>query len=65
MNNDIEYDQTIDNSHKEILIMIEDIQEKIKIEIECTKKEMDKEVQNKFHEAEEKQKKLYDEKIQE
>jgi hypothetical protein len=65
MNNNIEYDETIDSAHKEILSMIEEIQEKIKVEIDFTKKELDKEVKTKFLEAEEKQKKLYDEKVHE
>jgi hypothetical protein len=65
MNNNIEYDETIDNTHKDILSMIEEIQEKIKVEIDYTKKELDKEIKRKFLEAEEKQKKLYDEKVNE
>jgi hypothetical protein len=65
LNNEVDYDEKIDQMHEDILVMIEDIQEKIKLEINQTKKEMELEVQNKFLEAEEKQQKLMNEKIEE
>lgn len=51
--------------HHDILMMVEDIQEKIKLEINKTKNEMEQEIQNKFMEAEEKQQKLLNEKLDE
>jgi len=65
LNNDVEYDEKIDQMHHDILIMVEDIQEKIKLEINKTKKEMEQEIQNKFLEAEERQQKLLNEKLEE
>jgi len=65
LNNDVEYDEKIDNMHHDILLMVEDIQEKIKLEINKTKKELEEEVQSKFLEAEERQQKLLKEKLDE
>lgn len=65
LNNDVEYDEKIDQMHQDILMMVEDIQEKIKLEINKTKKEMEQEIQNKFLEAEERQQKLLNEKLEE
>lgn len=65
LNVDVPYDDRIDEMHKSIMTMISDIQEKVKMEINFTKKEMEREVVNKFMEAEQKQHKLMTEKIEE
>jgi hypothetical protein len=65
MNVDITYDDRIEEMHNNINHMISDIQDKIKMEINYTKKEMEKEVVNKFMEAEQKQQKLMADKIEE
>jgi len=65
LNNNVEYDVKIDEMHQDILVMVEEIQEKIIIEIEKTKKEMEEEIKNKFLEAEDKQQKLINEKLEE
>jgi hypothetical protein len=62
---DVQYDDRIDRMHLEIMDMIGDIQDKVKKEINFTKKEMEDEVISKFSEAEQKQQVLMNEKIEE
>ena len=58
-----EYDKKICELHSEIIQTIENIQDKVKKEIEKTKGEMEKELGERFAEAELKQKKLMDIKV--
>ena len=58
-----EYDKKICELHSEIILTIENIQEKVKKEIEKTKGEMEKELGERFAEAEIKQRKLMDVKV--
>lgn len=58
-----EYDQKICELHSEIIQTIENIQDKVRKEIEKTKGEMEKELGERFAEAELKQKKLMDIKV--
>ena len=58
-----EYDKKICELHSEIIQTIENIQEKVRREIEKTKSEMEKELGERFAEAEAKQKKLMDIKV--
>ena len=59
-----EMDDRIEYLHDEIIEMIGNIQDKVRTQIENTKKEMEKEVTIKFEEAEIKQKKLMNQKIE-
>jgi len=59
-----EMDDRIEYLHDEIIEMIGNIQDKVRAQIENTKKEMEKEVTIKFEEAEIKQKKLMNQKIE-
>lgn len=59
-----EYDKKICELHSEIIQTIENIQDKVKKEIEKTKGEMEKELGERFAEAELKQKKLMDIKVE-
>jgi hypothetical protein len=58
-----EYDKKICELHSEIILTIENIQEKVKKQIEKTKGEMEKELGERFAEAEVKQRKLMDVKV--
>lgn len=58
-----EYDKKICELHSEIIQTIENIQDKVKKEIEKTKGEMEKELGERFAEAELKQRKLMDIKV--
>ena len=58
-----EYDRKICELHSEIIQTIENIQDKVRKEIEKTKGEMEKELSERFAEAELKQKKLMDIKV--
>lgn len=60
-----ETDKKIEKLHNDIIDLISIIQSKVKSEIEYTKKEMEREVENKFNEAERKQKELMNQKIKE
>lgn len=60
-----ETDLKIEKLHNEIIDLISIIQAKVKNEIEYTKKAMEKEVEDKFNEAETKQKELMNQKIKE
>jgi hypothetical protein len=59
------YGNNIEHVHDQIMKMIDCIQEKIKVEIVHTKKEMENEVVGKFQVVEEQQKKMMEEKINE
>jgi chromosome segregation ATPase len=61
----IPYGNNIEHVHHNIMKMIESIQERIKVEIMHTKKEMENEVIGKFQVVEEQQKKMMEEKINE
>ena len=63
-NKGVELDSKIENLHNEIINTISDIQEKVREQIEYTRKQMEKEVTYKFNEAELKQKDLMNQKIE-
>jgi hypothetical protein len=65
LNTNVHYDDKIDEMHKSIMLMITDIQDKTKMEINFTKKEMEREVMSKFMDAEQRQQMLMREKIEE
>jgi hypothetical protein len=65
MNIDVKNGDEIDENCNQIMEMIGSIQEKIKIEINYTKQEMEKEVLYRFMEAEHKQQNLLNEKTEE
>jgi hypothetical protein len=65
MNVDAKTEDPVDESYHNIIDLIAQIQEKIKNEINFTKQEMEKEVLYRFMDAEQKQQKLLDEKIEE
>ena len=62
---EVVFDDKIDEVSQNILNLIGNIQDKVKIEINHTKKEMEKDVTEKFLEAERKQQKLMNDKIDE
>ena len=57
--------EKIDKLHKEIMEIVENLQEKVKIQISHTKEEMEREVERRFSEAERKQRELINEKMEE
>ena len=63
-NKGVELDNKIENLHNEIINTITDIQDKVRDQIEYTRKQMEKEVTYKFNEAELKQKDLMNQKIE-
>jgi hypothetical protein len=63
-NKGVELDSKIENLHNEIINTIGDIQDKVRDQIEYTRKQMEKEVTYKFNEAELKQKDLMNQKIE-
>ena len=63
-NKGVELDSKIENLHNEIINTISNIQEKVRDQIEYTRKQMEKEVTYKFNEAELKQKDLMNQKIE-
>jgi hypothetical protein len=63
-NKGVELDNKIENLHNEIINTIGDIQDKVRDQIEYTRKQMEKEVTYKFNEAELKQKDLMNQKIE-
>ena len=63
-NKGVELDNKIENLHNEIINTITDIQDKVREQIEYTRKQMEKEVTYKFNEAELKQKDLMNQKIE-
>ena len=63
-NKGVELDSKIENLHNEIINTIGDIQDKVRDQIEYTRKQMEKEVTYKFNEAELKQKELMNQKIE-
>lgn len=65
LNSSVKYDERIDVMHKSIMFMISDIQEKVKMEINFTKKEMERDVVGKFTEAENRHQILLNKKIEE
>jgi len=65
MSEDKLFDDKIDEVSSNILNLIGNIQDKVKVEINHTKKEMEKDVTEKFLEAERKQQKLMNDKIEE
>jgi hypothetical protein len=61
----VKYDERIDDTYKSIMLMIADIQEKVKMEINFTKKEMERDVVGKFTEAENRHQMLLNKKVEE
>ena len=57
--------EKIDKLHKEIMEIVGNLQEKVKIQINHTKEEMEREVERRFSEAERKQRELINEKMEE
>ena len=65
MNVDLKPEDLVDDTYNNIIDLISQIQEKIKVEINFTKQEMENELLFRFMDAEQKQQKLLDEKIEE